>query len=287
MGCARPARMAAEILARGLDRLVHLGVGLVEDVVDHDVSCAGRGARARRDAQRPDLLTLHGAKDRTLVGHPEDDHRQLVLAAQRERGLVHDLQPARDGLVVGQLVELGRLGVLLGVRGVDPVDPRLVVEHHVALALQRPLDSHGVGGEERHPHPGPEDHHAPLLHVADRAAWHVGLGDLADRDRGLHAASRCPCTPGSPAGPGSSSRCRACPCSRRTRSMPRCCSSAPRKKLPPPVTTAICTPASTTLAISRAIFCTTSGSTPTLPPPKTSPESLSSTRSYPVTGGAS
>src|SRR6478609_11715263 len=64
--------------------------------------------------------------------------------------------------------------------------------------------------------------------------------------------------------------------------MPRCWSSAPRKKLPPPVTTAIWTPASATAAISWATFCTTSGSTPTLPPPNTSPDSLSRTRLYPV-----
>src|SRR3954471_3123529 len=65
--------------------------------------------------------------------------------------------------------------------------------------------------------------------------------------------------------------------------MPRCWSSAPRKKLPPPVTTAIWTPALETAAISRAMACATSGSTPTLPPPKTAPESFSRTRLYDVT----
>src|SRR5579875_3576484 len=60
--------------------------------------------------------------------------------------------------------------------------------------------------------------------------------------------------------------------------MPRWLSSAPRKKLPPPTTIATCTPESTTPAIWRAIEATTSGSTPTAPPPKTSPDSLSSTR---------
>ena len=69
--------------------------------------------------------------------------------------------------------------------------------------------------------------------------------------------------------------------------MPRCWSSAPRKKFPPPVTTATWVPVRATSAISWAIRCTTSGSMPTLPPPKTSPDSLSSTRLYPVTAGSS
>src|SRR5918993_2934054 len=60
--------------------------------------------------------------------------------------------------------------------------------------------------------------------------------------------------------------------------MPFCCSSLPRKKFPPPTTTATWIPSRTPTAICRAIARTTSGSTPTRPPPKTSPESLRSTR---------
>src|SRR4029079_5458800 len=59
--------------------------------------------------------------------------------------------------------------------------------------------------------------------------------------------------------------------------MPRCCSSAPRKKLPPPMTTAICAPVATTSAICRATVSTTVGSTPTPPPPTIAPASLSRT----------
>src|SRR6478609_3574571 len=60
--------------------------------------------------------------------------------------------------------------------------------------------------------------------------------------------------------------------------MPRCWSSAPRKKLPPPSTIASWVPVFTTSATWLAIAWTTSGSTPTRPPPNTSPDSLSSTR---------
>src|SRR6187402_2567155 len=65
--------------------------------------------------------------------------------------------------------------------------------------------------------------------------------------------------------------------------MPRWRSSLPRKKLPPPITTATWNPAAETEAISRAMRETTSGSTPSLPPPNSSPESLSRTRWYWVT----
>src|SRR4051794_16877285 len=64
--------------------------------------------------------------------------------------------------------------------------------------------------------------------------------------------------------------------------MPAWLSSAPRKKLPPPMTTATCVPLATTSASCSAIPRTTSASTPTLPPPKVSPESLRRTRWYPL-----
>src|SRR3954454_16045876 len=60
--------------------------------------------------------------------------------------------------------------------------------------------------------------------------------------------------------------------------MPRSDSSWPRKKLPPPMTTATWTPDLTTSAICRATSWTTSGSTPTCPPPNISPPSFSRTR---------
>src|ERR1700755_317510 len=66
--------------------------------------------------------------------------------------------------------------------------------------------------------------------------------------------------------------------------MPRCWSSEPRKKLPPPITTATCAPSLTTSASCRATASTTVGSTPTAPPPNISPPSLSSTRRKPGRG---
>src|ERR1700739_3516789 len=62
--------------------------------------------------------------------------------------------------------------------------------------------------------------------------------------------------------------------------MPRCCSCAPPEKFPPPITTATWVPPRTTSAICRATRWTTSGSSPTCPPPNISPPSLSTTRPY-------
>src|SRR6187200_1077977 len=115
--------------------------------------------------QRPDLLTLHDLEDVALGLHPEHDHRQLVLPAQGEGGLVHDPQALADGLVVRHPVELDRGGVLARVGGVDPVDAVLGHQDHLAPALQRALGGDGVGGEVRQSHAGPEDHDATLLEV--------------------------------------------------------------------------------------------------------------------------
>ena len=178
-----------ELLAGDLDRLGHLLVGLVEGLVDHGFSPSrwpGAGAVAGAD-ERADLLTLHDSQDVALGLHAEDDHRQVVLHAQRERGRVGHLEALLEGLVEGELVVLDRVVVGARVGAVDAVDPVLAHQHDLALGLQRALRGDGVGGEVRHPGAGAEDHDAALLEVPDRAARDVGLGDLAHGDGGLDA----------------------------------------------------------------------------------------------------
>src|SRR5690606_18161187 len=61
--------------------------------------------------------------------------------------------------------------------------------------------------------------------------------------------------------------------------MPRSDRAAPRNMLPPPTTTATCTPSRTASAIESARWATTSGSMPSFSPPaNASPDSLSMTR---------
>ena len=70
---------------------------------------------------------------------------------------------------------------------VDALHAVLRHEDRVGVDLERAQRRRGVGGEERVAGAGGEDHDALLLQVADRAAADVGLGNLGDVDRRLHA----------------------------------------------------------------------------------------------------
>src|SRR3954471_1177726 len=132
LGCARPARIAANSSrVDSTDLSILLSASLRMSLITASPAQSrwvagcwlGRGSAGADE--RANLLTLHDAQDVALGLHAEDDHRQLVLAAQGERRLVHDPQSAADGLVVGELVELRRRGVEVRVGGVDPVDAAL------------------------------------------------------------------------------------------------------------------------------------------------------------------
>jgi uridylate kinase len=82
--------------------------------------------------------------------------------------------------------ELGcRVGARVG--GVDPHHPVLGHQQSLGVDLDRPQRRRGVRGEERVAGAGGEDDYAALLEVAHRAAADVGLSDLLDVQRRLHA----------------------------------------------------------------------------------------------------
>src|SRR3954463_6161147 len=117
LGWARPARIAANSSrAASTDLSILPSASLrMSSITSAPLSCSV-GPRGRWSAgadERANPLTLHGPEDVPLGGHAEHDHRQLVLAAERERRLVHDPQVTGDRLVVGELVELrgGRVKV--------------------------------------------------------------------------------------------------------------------------------------------------------------------------------
>ena len=70
---------------------------------------------------------------------------------------------------------------------VDALDAVLGHQDDLGVDLVRAQRGGGVGREERVAGAGGEDDDAVLLEVADRAAADVGLGDLGDGDRRLHA----------------------------------------------------------------------------------------------------
>ena len=126
---------------------------------------------------------LPSASSKTWIG-------TLVVHAERERGRVHHPQAALDRLEVRELGQepRGRVGARITV--VDALDAVLRHQDRLGADLERPQRRGRVGREERVAGAGREDHDATLLEVAHRAPADVGLGDLRDGDRRLHARLR-------------------------------------------------------------------------------------------------
>src|SRR5688572_20744062 len=94
------------------------------------------------------VLAQHHAPQRAGLEDAEDGDRQLLVAAQRERGGVHHLQIARDGLVEADLrVALGAR-IALRVGGIDAIHLRSL-EHDLRPHLAAAQRGRGIGGEER------------------------------------------------------------------------------------------------------------------------------------------
>src|SRR5450759_1639416 len=94
-----------------------------------------------------------------VAGHPEDVDGHLVVHAEAERGGVHHLEAALDGLEVRELRDELGARLFLGVGSV----------HAVVLALEGAQRRRGVGAEVRVAGAAGADHHAPLLQVTDGA----------------------------------------------------------------------------------------------------------------------
>src|SRR5215210_4640358 len=143
--------------------------------------------------QRPHLFPLQDAAQIAFFQYIEDDDGQVLAAAQRGRGVVH------DGEVVGEqihVVEAGQahgLGIPSRVPVVDSIHLVLRHQERVGPYLQGAQGAARVGRKERVARTAAKNYNAPLLEVAYGAAPYVGLGDLLDLDGrlhpGLHAAS--------------------------------------------------------------------------------------------------
>src|SRR5687767_228725 len=103
------------------------------------------------------VLAQHHPAQRARLEDAEHRDRQLLVAAQGERGRVHHAQVARDRLVEAYLgVTLGAR-VALRIRGVHAVDLR-ALEHDLRAHLAAAQRGCGVGGEERVSRAGGENH---------------------------------------------------------------------------------------------------------------------------------
>src|SRR5436190_6313078 len=84
--------------------------------------------------QRALVLAEDHAPQGIFLEDAEHRDRQLLVAAQRERGRVHHLQVAHDRLVEGELRVALRARIALRVGGVDAVDLGRL-EHHLGAHL--------------------------------------------------------------------------------------------------------------------------------------------------------
>jgi hypothetical protein len=121
------------------------------------------------------------------LANVEHDDRNIVVAAQRHSGGVHDLEVVAQDLAEGQGVVTGRASDLLGVGVIDAVDAR-PLEQRIAAHFGGAQRRCRVGREVRIPGPGREEDDPALFDVTKRAAADVGLRHTRHRNRRLDAS---------------------------------------------------------------------------------------------------
>src|SRR6267378_7137143 len=133
------------------------------------------------------VLAEHHPAQRVLLEDAEDDDRQLLVPAERQRRGVHDLEVAHDRLVEADAGKALGARVLVRVGGVDAVDLG-GLDHDLRAHLAAAQRRRRVGGEKRVARPGGEDDDLAFLQVADRLAADVGLDHLLDVERRKRSA---------------------------------------------------------------------------------------------------
>src|SRR6266511_2723769 len=141
----------------------------------------GRSCGRPLGDEGPDVLPHHHPLDVPLPAEVEHDDRKGVLAAQGDRGGVHDLQPQRQELGVADGLEAMGAGLAVGVGVVHAVDLR-ALQDGLGPDLEGPLGGGGVGREVGRADACGEDDDAPLLQVPDGPQGDVWLGDLRHVD---------------------------------------------------------------------------------------------------------
>src|SRR5712692_4620816 len=180
-GFARPVRMPVSSAAKWSTDL---------DIFDSASRSMGSvwDQSSQRSDQSADLFTEHDPLDVAGLEKVEDHDRHVVVHAQRQGGVVHDLDAPVQHLKIVEVLELDCLGVELRVGRVDAIDLGCF-QDDVRLDLDGAKGGRRVGGEVWVAGAGGEDHDSSLLQVPDGAAPDVWLGDLGHLDR-RHGARR-------------------------------------------------------------------------------------------------
>src|SRR5260221_5693019 len=111
------------------------------------------------------ILAEDDAPQGILAEDVEHGDRQLLVAAQRQRGGVHHLELERDGLVEADACVARGARIALRVGGIHAVDLGRL-DDDLGADFRAAQRRGGVGGEEGIAGAGGEDHHLALLEVA-------------------------------------------------------------------------------------------------------------------------
>ena len=148
------------------------------------------GSRLRQD-QSSTIVPI-GSPKTTRLMLPRvvslNTNGELVVAAERDRGGVHDADAIREEAVERHFGEHRSVRETHRIAVVDPFDLGRLAEA-IGVNFHGAQRGGGVGREVGVPRPGRENEHSPLLEVALRASANVRLRDLADFDR-RHDARR-------------------------------------------------------------------------------------------------
>ena len=108
--------------------------------------------------------------------------RHTIFPSKREGGAIHYFQLAFQRLLMGQAVIAFGIAIVLRVGAIDAVDIG-GFQHRLGTELGCPQHGSSVRGEERIAGSPCQQHHPPLLDVAQGAAPFVALADLRHAKR--------------------------------------------------------------------------------------------------------
>jgi len=130
-------------------------------------------------------LTADRSRDITFNEKVENQDRQVVIAAQANRGRVGDLEITGQDIVIGQARESARLWIASRIAVVHAVNG-LRHENDLGTHLKSTLSCGGVGRKIWSTKAGAENDNATFLQVSHGSPGHVGFGYLSHRDGSLH-----------------------------------------------------------------------------------------------------
>ena len=174
-----------ELRAGRLDRLLHARLPLVEEVIQNVV------------VHSPGVLTTVPTRSPHTIRSmfPSSSMLKTWIGSElsmQSESAVESITASRCSIASTCVISSRKraCGSYARIGAVDALHAVLGHQQRLGVDLEGAQGGRRVGREERVAGAGGEDHDAALLEVPHRAAADVGLGDLRDRDRRLHARDR-------------------------------------------------------------------------------------------------